>query len=99
MSYGARLVLINAFLTCLPMFMLSIFEIPKGVRKRLDFYISKFFWQSDEIKHKYRLMRWGIIGRPKYQGGLGVEDLEIKNKCLLSKWLFKLLRMGSGGSC
>jgi hypothetical protein len=25
------------------------------------------------------------------QGGLGVEVLELKNKCLLSKWLFKLL--------
>jgi hypothetical protein len=24
-------------------------------------------------------------------GGLGVEVLEIKNKCLLCKWLFKLL--------
>jgi hypothetical protein len=28
---------------------------------------------------------------PKDQGGLGIEVLEIKNKCLLSKWLFKLL--------
>ena len=29
--------------------------------------------------------------RPKDQGGLGIEMLEIKNQCLLSKWLFKLL--------
>ena len=28
--------------------------------------------------------------RIKDQGGLGVEVLELKNKCLLSKWLFKL---------
>ena len=28
---------------------------------------------------------------PKEQGGLGVMDLEIQNKCLLSKWLFKLI--------
>jgi hypothetical protein len=32
-----------------------------------------------------------MICRPKDQGGLGVEVLELKNKCLLSKWLFKLL--------
>jgi hypothetical protein len=31
------------------------------------------------------------ICRPKDQGGLGVEVLDIKNKCLLSKWLFKLM--------
>ena len=73
------------------MFMLSFLEIPKGVGKRLDFYRSRFFWQSDETKRKYRLTKWNIICRPKDQGGLGIEVLELKNKCLLSKWLFKLL--------
>jgi hypothetical protein len=71
--------------------MLSFLEIPKGVRKRLDFYRSRFFWQSDELKQKYRLTRWNIICRPKDQGGFSVEVLDIKNKCLLSKWLFKLM--------
>jgi hypothetical protein len=73
------------------MFMLSFLEIPKGVRKRLDFYRSRFFWQNDQLKRKYRLTKWNIICRPKDQGGLGVEVLEIKNRCLLRKWLFKLL--------
>src|SRR5699024_9879163 len=35
--------------------------------------------------------KWNIICRPKDQEGLGIEVLDIKNKCLLSKWLFKLL--------
>jgi hypothetical protein len=38
LSYGDRLILINSILTSLPMFMLSFFEIPKGVRKKLDFF-------------------------------------------------------------
>jgi hypothetical protein len=71
--------------------MLSFLQIPKGVLKRLDFYRSRFFWQGDEEKRKYRLTKWNIICRPKDQGGLGIEVLELKNKCLLSKWLFKLL--------
>jgi hypothetical protein len=91
LSYGDRLVLINSFLTSLPMFMLPFLEIPKGVMKRLDFYQSHFFWQSDQHKRKYRLTKWNIICRPRDQGGLGVEVLDIKNKCLLSKWLFKIL--------
>ncbi|XP_047057289.1 uncharacterized protein LOC124663662 [Lolium rigidum] len=91
LSYGDRLVLINSVLTSLPMFMLSFLRIPVGVRKRLDFYRSRFFWQSDENKKKYRLTKWNIVCRPKDQGGLGIEVLEIKNRCLLSKWLFKLL--------
>jgi hypothetical protein len=40
LSYGDRLILINSILTSMPMFMLSFFEIPKGVRKRLDFFRS-----------------------------------------------------------
>ena len=36
------------------------------------------------------MAKWDIICRPKDQGGLGIENLEVKNKCLLSKWLFKL---------
>jgi hypothetical protein len=91
LSYGDRLVLINSVLTSLPMFLLSFFAIPTGVRKRLDFYRSRFFWQSDEQKKKYRLTRWNGICRPEDQGGLGIEVLYIKNKCLLCKWLFKML--------
>ena len=91
LSYGDRLILINSVLTSLPMFMLSFLEIPKGVRKRLDMIRSRFFWQSDGHKKKYRLTKWEIMCRPKDQGGLGIEVLELKNRCLLSKWLFKLL--------
>uniref|UniRef100_A0A8I6YB15 Reverse transcriptase domain-containing protein n=1 Tax=Hordeum vulgare subsp. vulgare TaxID=112509 RepID=A0A8I6YB15_HORVV len=90
LSYGGRLVLVNSVLTSMPMFLLSFFEVLVGVRNRLDFYRSRFFWQSDEVKTKYRLARWDIICRPKEQGGLGIENLEVKNRCLLSKWLFRL---------
>uniref|UniRef100_A0A8I6XZE3 Reverse transcriptase domain-containing protein n=1 Tax=Hordeum vulgare subsp. vulgare TaxID=112509 RepID=A0A8I6XZE3_HORVV len=90
LSYGGRLILINSVLTSMPMFLLSFFEVPVGVRRRLDFYRSRFFWQADGDKTKYRLARWDIICRPKDQGGLGIENLEVKNRCLLSKWLFRL---------
>jgi hypothetical protein len=50
LSYGDHLILINSVLTSLPMFMLSFFEIPKGVMRRLDYFRSRFFWQSDRHK-------------------------------------------------
>jgi hypothetical protein len=53
---------------------------------------SRFFiWQSDGHKPKYRLTKWNIIYRQKYHDRLGVEVLEHKNKCLLIKWLFKII--------
>jgi hypothetical protein len=32
-----------------------------------------------------------VFCRPKDQGGLGIEVLDIKSRCLLCKWLYKLL--------
>jgi hypothetical protein len=60
------------------MFMLSFLEIPKGVKKRLNYYRSNFFWQSDKTKKKYRLTKWNIVCRPMGQGKLGIEVLELK---------------------
>jgi hypothetical protein len=73
------------------MFMLSFFEVPRGVLEKLDFYRSSFFWQAYDNKKKYRLIKWSIICQPKDQGGLGIKNLDIQKQCLLSKWLFKLI--------
>ena len=59
--------------------------------KKLDYYQSRFFWQGDDHKKKYRLGKWSILCRPKYQGDLGIQDLDIQNKSLLGKWLFELI--------
>jgi hypothetical protein len=83
-------VLINSVLSSLPMYMLSFFRIPKEVRKKLDYFRSRFFWQCDDHKKKYRLAKWCIVCKPKCVGGLGIMDLDEQNKCLLNKWLFKL---------
>jgi hypothetical protein len=57
-------------------------------------YLKKFYtgWTSigPDSSKKYMLAKWGIICRPKDEDGLGVLNLELQNKCLLSKWLFSL---------
>lgn len=68
------------------------FEALKGLIKRLDYYISRFFWQNDEHKKKYRLAKWPIHSKPKCFGGLGILDLDI---CLLIKWLYNLINEDS----
>ena len=52
LSVGGRLVLINSVLSNLSMFMLLFFEVPRGVLKRLDYYRSRFFWQSNGHEKK-----------------------------------------------
>jgi hypothetical protein len=60
------------------MFVLPFLEIPVGVKRRLDYFRSHFFWQSDGHKKKYRLSNWNIIFGLKDQGGLGIEVPELK---------------------
>ncbi|PWZ06410.1 putative ribonuclease H protein, partial [Zea mays] len=48
---GGRLTLINSVVTCLPMYIMSFFDVPKGVMKKLDYFRSRFFWQGDEHKN------------------------------------------------
>ena len=50
LSAGGKLVLINSVLSSLSLFMFSFFEVPREVLKKLDFYKSRFFWQSNKYK-------------------------------------------------
>jgi hypothetical protein len=91
LSTGRRLVLVNLILMSLTMFMLSFFEVPREVLARLDQIRSRFIWNEEGHKRKYKLTKWNIVCSPKDLGGLGVIDLDLQNKCLLSKWIFKLI--------
>jgi hypothetical protein len=74
------------------LFMLSFFEVPKGVLKKIDYYISRFFWQNDSHKKKYRLSKWSILCQSKDQGGMSIMNIAVQNECLLSKWPYKLIK-------
>jgi hypothetical protein len=44
---------------------------------------------------KFYLAEQNVVCCPKDEEGLGIHDLEVKKRALLSKWLFKLLiKMG-----
>ena len=47
-------------------------------------------WQGGHNSKKYHLVDWDTVCIPKDQGGLGVLDLNSMNKCLLSKWIWKI---------
>jgi len=86
-------VLFNSTLSSLPIFIMSYFEIPKVSLKDCILSVN-FFWQGNNDK-KYYLAKWDILRHPKGQGGMWITYLWIKNKCLLSKWSFKLFNEGT----
>jgi hypothetical protein len=68
--------------------MFSFFEVPRGVVKKKEYYRSMFFWQNNQHKEKYRLIKWGLVCQPREQGGLQIQNLDLQNKWL--EWLYKL---------
>jgi hypothetical protein len=69
LSVGERLLLINLVLTSMVLFMLSFFHVPRGVLEKIEYFRSRFFWQNDEHKKRYRLVKLGILYQPKDKGG------------------------------
>lgn len=85
-SIGGRLILINSSLSNVPLYMLSFYMIPKGVRERIDFFRRRFFfgkktkalenttWSSGQLF--VLLGAWGVGSGPYEQSFVGEMDLE-----------------------
>src|ERR1041385_3593460 len=89
-SSGGRLILLNANLSSISFYYMSMFLLPKSVIKRLDVHRRRFFWQSSSVKKRYYMVKWDRICRSKKRGGLGVKNLYRQNISLLVKWWWKL---------
>lgn len=64
LSMGDRLILVETCLSNVPSYMMSLLRIPKGVKKKLDFFRARLLWQEDKGKKKYHLVNWDEkIGR------------------------------------
>jgi hypothetical protein len=90
LSYGGKLILLNACLSCIPTYAMSMYLLPKTVVKKIDIVRKRFFWQGGANKRKYHLVKWAVITKSKKKGGLGVKNLRKMNISLLCKWWWKL---------
>jgi hypothetical protein len=64
LALEGRLVLINSVLTKMVLYMISFFLLPKGVFHKINYYRSRFFWQEDNEKKKYQMVKWSVVCRP-----------------------------------
>ncbi|MFS7972208.1 putative RNA-directed DNA polymerase [Helianthus anomalus] len=89
LSIGGRLTLVKSVLHSLPTYYMSLFKAPIKVVNILEGLMRRFLWGgSDEVK-KMSWVAWEIVTKPKDEGGLGVSRLEVDNKALLVKWLWR----------
>ncbi|KAK1312840.1 hypothetical protein QJS10_CPA07g00753 [Acorus calamus] len=76
LSSVGRLVLLQAVLSNLPTFFLSIFKIPKGILQQLEEIRCRFLWSGPiSDKRKVDMDNWDTMCNSKRSGGLGVLNL------------------------
>uniref|UniRef100_A0A8I7B9N1 Reverse transcriptase domain-containing protein n=1 Tax=Hordeum vulgare subsp. vulgare TaxID=112509 RepID=A0A8I7B9N1_HORVV len=89
LSSGGRLIKVNAVLSHIPSYYMSMALIKKSTLEKWDKPRRKFFWHRKGRKG-YHMVKWTRVCRSKAKGGLGVKDLRKQNISLLAKWWWKL---------
>lgn len=90
LGYGCRLTLINSVISSLPAY--YVWTVHKTITKNFDRIRSHCLW--DKIKDRdspsvNALTAWSLVCRPKHHCGLGILNIELRNKALLLKQLHK----------
>lgn len=91
LTFASRLVLVNAVLTAIPVYFMSVFNLPQWVKDEIEKTRRTFLWQggtTDGTK-KMHLARWDMLCRPKKLGGLGILNISNFNQALLAKWYWQ----------
>ncbi|RVW33470.1 putative ribonuclease H protein [Vitis vinifera] len=85
-SKGGRLTLIRSTLSSMSIYFMSLFYLRGKVRSRLEKIQRDFLWGGRALVQKPHLVRWNLVCLERKKGGLGVRNLALMNKALLSKW-------------
>ncbi|GKV26407.1 hypothetical protein SLEP1_g35721 [Rubroshorea leprosula] len=96
LSFGGRITLINSVLSSLPVFLMSVYLIPKGILLSIDKIRKSFLWGGGGDERKINWVKWEKICKRKEEGGLGVKDLRKFNLALMGKWWGRLAENKEG---
>jgi hypothetical protein len=69
---------------------MALENIPASVLNQIRQLIFSFLWSDMRGKQHYHLSNWESIAKPKCFGGWGLRNLELLNRALLEKNLWRV---------
>ncbi|KAJ9708505.1 hypothetical protein PVL29_000510 [Vitis rotundifolia] len=89
LSKGGRITLLKSTLANIPVYQMSLFRIPNSVARRLEKLQRDFLWGGGNLERRAHLVNWEMVCRDKEKGGLGIRKLNLLNRALLGKWVWR----------
>lgn len=85
----ARLAIIKHVLMVLPLYFMSVLELPVWAIKEIEKKCHGFLWKGDEnAAGSCSLVAWDKLCLPIENGGLGIKDLRLMGVALRTRWLW-----------
>ncbi|XP_026378236.1 uncharacterized protein LOC113272641 [Papaver somniferum] len=74
----------------IPIYNMAVYKWPETVIKECEKIIRNSLWSGDPAVKTLVTVKWDEVNAPLIEGGLGVRRLEVMNKALLMKLLWKI---------
>ncbi|KAJ1695315.1 hypothetical protein LUZ63_012013 [Rhynchospora breviuscula] len=91
MTRAGRAVLASSVLSSIPVYFMSVFQLPSWVIRDIDKVRRNFIWKRNGVSGTgIPLLAWDRVCLPKQLGGFGLQQLKLHNISLLLRWIWRL---------